>query len=820
MASREDAAGNQAEPFLSAARPVLRMAEALQTVRGRAVPDLIREAAAALDRFGVDLARAGGKPAAIPPARLALALLLDQGARANRTLDLAAWAAGALRHLFDGRDMTADQLADFARRARAAGPDFASAAAFLDHCGAELAGTRTRFDRSTGPNWTGMVAVLVLAFMAAVAGWAGYVEWRFHAQLRAVFAADALAEGLDRPGPFPDLAERLGRLAEARDRVAAQAGHAPIRLFAGVGGWDAARAADAAYRAAVNRHLPGALARAVDDAIATEGDPVTLYDTLRAWAILSGSADFAPDYLAGWLAARGEGEPLLAALAPHVQALTPPFAGLPQPDPELMDQARGFAAEADEPDRAFLELLRSAGAAGLSGWRLPDKIPGLADVLQRRSGRALTDPIPGLFTADGWTYARDVGAGVAVQTARAEAARLFPGAALASHNDTPDLIMARLQGETLDRWAAFIGDLRVRPFVDPEAAIMVSGRLSAADTPLATLFRDVWNEVGGNDRLRAHDLQISVATRFGPMIQYVEQGHMADISAIFAALNVALGTIDRDAETGLQRLMSVQDRAQSIAALRQAPTVVVQIVEDALAQTAEAHADMLTNPLTRAWQAEVLPLCKTGIEGRFPFDPAGQDADPATVAQLLAPGGALARFFHSRAEAYIDRSGPEWRWKPEARFSGLTPESAEFFRRADALAGGLFAPDGRLAADFTLTALAAKGEAFVAVGGAGGIVDTGTDSLSLSWPGTAPEAGVEVSFKTPEGEALLKEAGPWGLMRLLLPLRLRERDDGQRFLVDLKTGPARLFVELGFGSANNPLARRGLIRGFACPPVL
>ncbi|NJO32458.1 MAG: hypothetical protein HC869_04330 [Rhodospirillales bacterium] len=100
------------------------------------------------------------------------------------------------------------------------------------------------------------------------------------------------------------------------------------------------------------------------------------------------------------------------------------------------------------------------------------------------------------------------------------------------------------------------------------------------------------------------------------MIQYVEQGRMGDIASLFAALNVALGVMDRDEDTGLQRLMSVQDRANSIATLRQAPTVVVQIVEDVLAQTAEAHADMLTNPITRSWQAEVLPLCKAAVEGR------------------------------------------------------------------------------------------------------------------------------------------------------------------------------------------------------------
>lgn len=808
------------EPFGSAAIPVIAFAEAIAQGRRRPAAELIRETVALLDRFCAQVQRAGVPPASVLPARLALALIVDQRARAARWLDLAGWSAGVHRTLFDGRDMSAERLRDFGQRARAAGPDFAAAAVFLEGCQAHLQASRRHFDRSTGPNWTGMVTVLVVAFLLAVGAWASFVEWRFHAQLRRAFDAEALAIGLDRAGPFPDLAPRLDALARARDRVARQAVRAPIRLLAAVAGWDAPAHADAVYRQAVDRHVPGALALAVDDAIASDGDPVLLYDTLRAWSVLSGTDRFVPQYLAGWLADRGAEDPRLRSLAGHVRFLSAAPAGLPAPDAELLDQARAFAAEASEADRAFIELLRSPEAADLPGWSLPERVPGLVGVLQRRSGRDLSDPVPGLFTAAGWVYARDIGAGVAVRTARAEAQILFAGQTLPTRNESPDKVMERLQADTLDRWSDLVSDLRVIPFAEPDAAILVSGRLGATDTPLAALVREIWDQAGGNDRLRPHELQISIATRFGPMIQYVEQGRMSDISTIFATLNVALGTLDRDQETGLDRLMSVQDRAQSIAALRQAPALVVQIVEDALAQTAEAHADMLTNPLTRAWQAEVLPACQAAVAGRFPFDASGPDADLADVQRLLAPGGTLDRFYRQRVAPYIDTSGEAWRWKPEARFSGVAADSAEFFHRALALSSGLVRSDGRLGSEFSLTALAERGKAVMTIGGSGGAVDTATESLRLAWPGTDPAAGVDIGFETPDGQARILEPGPWGLMRLLLPLRLRERDGGQRFLVDLKKGPARLFVEIGFASPDNPLARRKLIDGFACPPVL
>lgn len=807
------------EPFRSAARPALDFAAALAADRGRDQDALLGRAVACLDRFSAELERAGLKGTMIAPTRLALALILDEAARANRGLDLPRWSAGALRQLFDGRQMDADRLADFIRRARQAGADFDGVRVFLEECEDRLQRDRQRFDRSAGSSWTGIVMVLMAAFTCLVAGWAGYVEWKFQTALTRVFDAEALAAGLDRDGTFPDLAERLARLATARDQVAAQAESAPIRLFARPLGFDAPTRADTVYRQAVQRHLPAALARAVDDAIATEGEPVALYDALRAWAILTGQADFAPAYLAGWIADRGQGDAVVSGLAPHVAALTPPFANLPLPDAELFDQARAFAAEAGEPERAFLELLRGEGAAGLDPWRAVTQVPGLSDVVERRSGRPMDAPIGGLFTAAGWDYARDFGAGIAVQTARAQAARLFD-ISPPSRNDTPDLVLATLQQTTLQVWRDYLGDLRVRPFADPDAAIFVSGRLSAADTPLEALLKEVWNETGGNDRLRPHALQLLIAAEFAPMIQFVEQGRMQDVSALFAALNAALGAMDRDEDAGLQRLMSVQDRATSIATLRRAPDVVVQIVEDVLAQTAQSHADMLTNPLTRSWQAEVLPACKAATEGRFPFGE-GQDADLAAVTRLLAPGGIMDRFFRANVAPYLDMGGPDWRWKPEARFSGLAPDSAAFFQAAQALTAGLFDGSGQLSADLSMAALAEKGKAVITLGGTGGAVDTAEASLALTWPGVRPDDGIEVSFDIGSASATrLTQPGPWGLLRLLSPLRLRERDEGRRFLVDLRADTARLFVEITFDSPNNPLARRGLLKGFACPPVL
>ena len=93
---------------------------------------------------------------------------------------------------------------------------------------------------------------------------------------------------------------------------------------------------------------------------------------------------------------------------------------------------------------------------------------------------------------------------------------------------------------------------------------------------------------------------------------------------------------------------------------------------------------------------------------------------------VLAPGGMLERFFRTRGAISILRTA--WRWKPEARFAGLSPESAYSFD-ARAVTAGLFGPMAARDRD-ALAALAERGKAFVSIGGQGGPVKAAADSLT------------------------------------------------------------------------------------------
>ena len=779
---------------------------------------LLGESAALLTRFENKMLEDGALTSTVPPARYALAVLIDDAARQVPGLEVGSWSAVSHRVLFDGRDMSWGTINGFAQTAREQGPEFLALAEFLESVVGRAQTGRRAGRQRTRSSWAKFAALSVLGFLIAIIGYAAVLEYRYQSRLFTAFQQEVASIQLDETTAGSALSEGLDQIHGAMDRALNAAAGAPLGRYVNLPVLGKEAHIRARYDNAVTELVPRAVATTLAEVLATEGDSLKLYDTLRTWAILEGQAEWSDVYIAGW-AREQPAELQIAALAPHIIGMQLDAASqIPMPDPEILDQARIFASEVDEPTRTWLELLRSEGANKLQGWVADEAVPRLSDVVLRRSGARLNTPVPGIFTSAGWNYAEKFGVGLAVQRSRDVAPVLF-GHPLDTQNEAPDLVMDRLQQETVAFWKNWLADLRVRPFEDAESSILISGRLALETSPLTELLQEVWAQSGGTDRTRRHENQLRVATAFGPTIQYVERGKMTDISALFAGLNVALGSMQADEERGVERLMTLRQRARSVSALQQAPDIVVQIVEDVLAQTAIAHSSMLTNPLTRRWQANVFPLCRGVVNGRYPFGE-GADANISEFTELLAPGGAIDVFLRSEAQRYLDVEASPWRWKPEARLTGLTPESAVFFQKTRAISDAYFDATQSLGKSMRLAALAERGQAFMTIGGKGAPVRASGAPETLEWPGPYPGEGIELSFKDNSADTRLKEVGPWGMFRLLDGMRLRTRNDGKRFLVDMRAPQGRLFVEMSFDQAANPVAGRNLLTDLTCPPTL
>ena len=467
---------------------------------------LAERAGMLLDAYEARLKGQGVPDPAITPARLALAVQIDQAVRSEKRVRISAWVAAAHTHLFGRRDITIDDLRRFQSTAAVQGAEYAPLAAFLTNSLERLEGRRRNRD-AVSKRPALYLFLGVLALLLALAGYALFLDYRYHADLMATYETEAAVLSAGDP------LVRLDRLADLSAQVGRAAALAPMAQIARVPQWDSARRTRAHYAGQVAEELPRLLRDALEEALATEGEDIAQYDSLRAWSVLSGASEWQPSFLTGWLAAR-EATLGTGGLARHAAALTEPSRDLAPPDAELLEQSRAFAAAAPEEARAYLELTRMEDLAALPPWT-PDAIPGLEEVVFRRSGRPLSEGVPAIHTAASWNYANERGVGLAVQKARSEALSLFlvqPPV----RNDAPDRLLGLLQDETLQGWKTWLKDLRVRPFDDQTSAIRISGALAQRNSPLEALIRAVWHEVGGLDRSRPHALQLKVATAFGP----------------------------------------------------------------------------------------------------------------------------------------------------------------------------------------------------------------------------------------------------------------------------------------------------------------
>lgn len=798
------------------ARPVLVVLEDFERQARGGAALVVDAAEAALNQFELDAARAGVPTNAIKPARYGLAMLFDTRARQISTLSLNAWSVLAQRQLFEGHTMPISRIQKFQATAARRGPEFADLDYFLGKVLARAQDSRHAHKPVADANWGLRIAAYFIVLALGLSGYAVWLEHRFHARLITAFDAEVLNIGLDRDHEGKALVQRLDDLHAAVVRVSSAAERAPLRKIVLLPFGDGEAYAQAVYRDTVARQMPRAIADGIEEVLAKEGRGLVLYDALRAWSVLTGEDTWTRAYLSGWLEDNGAAAGV-DGLDRHVSSMAGPAPDISPRDTLVMDQARSFAADVPEPDRAWLELLRAERMRTLPTWQPTNAVEGIETVLLRRSGRPISEGIPGLFTAAGWTEAHKFAVGGAVRRAR-ELAPKITGRALPTVNESPDLLMDRLHLETQAAWKAWLADLRVRPFAERETGIIVSGALAQPENPLTHLLRAVWVEVGGTDRTRSHTQQLTLAREFGAMVQYLEQGRMTEITMLFSQLNVALGAVDFDAQRGSQRLMSVQDRARSITALKNAPSIIVQITEDVLAQASLPGQGQPLNPLTRGWQQQVFPLCRNTLAG-YPFRE-GPDVHVADLDALLGPQGALTVFVRQSAAPFLETSESPWRWKPEARFAGVTPESAEFLQRAMQVSEGLFGPQGQLNFDLTLAALAERGRTIAAIGGVAQPVRATGAPANLSWPGPQPNMGIEVSFRESETAERILHSGTWGLLRLVDGLRVRQRDGGRRMLLDIRSASGRVFLEMEFQTALNPISVRTAMQELACPLAL
>ncbi len=227
-------------------------------------------------------------------------------------------------------------------------------------------------------------------------------------------------------------------------------------------------------------------------------DPDTLVDYLKAYLMLGEPRRLDKKHLQ-YLADREWKAPEAAAggrpsLATHVRSLLESADALrPIPlDQVLIAKARSAIGQASIPRILYGRLQRSYSAENDAGLRLDIKAVGIEQVLKRKSGRSLSEPIPSLYTQD--VFKEVTGLGMAPLVKQFAENSWVWGGTTASPAD-----WAKLTAQVTDlyetdynsTWDALLNDLEIVPLPSVQKYADALGILGGPTSPLTALLKIV-----------------------------------------------------------------------------------------------------------------------------------------------------------------------------------------------------------------------------------------------------------------------------------------------------------------------------------------
>lgn len=751
---------------------------------------------------------------------------------------------------------------------------------------AGLARLRGAARRSRAARAGGAVAAVAAAALLVTALWTVSFLRNRHEQDALASAARAAEESIRQRGidmvqvnandaGLEEVAAALDQLRQLpggyADRVA---GYPPLTMRFGLWQRGLSDQAVQAYEQALRRILlPRVMLRMEAVLAGVQGDPLAVYEPLKAYLMIGGQrpggidarplrAFVTADWERGALAGADRAE-LRRRLAAHLDALIAAgdvervWANRQVPlDAGIVTAARATVQSMPPADRAYAMLRYGTAATAGRDWQA-------ARVIASADAAAFADPaavgalsVPYFLTRDGYAKAYRSGLLTIAEQLRRDAWVLGSdgGAGLGELTALRPQIAQRYAADYAGAWDAVVAALKPGAlFADPAAL----GAFTRLPSPFAKLLREVraQTQLGNPDAadMVAGGLMVRATSKLGAAAPVAGAmltpagGNSADAGAMiathFAELNTYVGDgkqpspLDQfvDAvKTGGQAVLAARaggaaggpalqvalDQANATIALQaqQAPGALKSFAADLAQGGATAKSAVAQGNLQQAWAQTMLPSCRAATQDKYPFFAASTaDASVSETVQLFGPGG-LPGFVDANLKPVLDTSGPVWRWRSD------DPAAAAFDPgSADALAKTMQIRDLLIAGQPFKAQLATTGPGVDAVELSAGStyrLDAGTrDARQYQWSlqGGLPEAHVTL-FKGGQKVDEIATAGPWAIFRLFD--KARRRNDGQTaFLATFGSGDATATLRIILPDDRNPFGHGGLWT-FRCPSAL
>jgi type VI secretion system protein ImpL len=596
--------------------------------------------------------------------------------------------------------------------------------------------------------------------------------------------------------------------------------------------------------------------------------PEQAAESLKVYLALGGQGELPVPLVAGWFAddwrrAYPLDEQLRDGAAGHLDALLdrlPAAAARPAVDGELIRNALAAIDRMPLSKRAYLALVQKQGAEGDPIVPLQVAGPEATALFAAGPTSPLAEPIPALFTRQGFWVRFLPRVVPEIQAVVAEHDALRPGGPGLGEREQARLAREVLElyyADTIDRWQKVERALGFRLPASLADAGAVLRPLAVPPSPLARLLQTFVAETrltappdapadGGAAAQAMAEAQAAAGTvirqllaragepvaplgepveaRFRPLARAVagEGGAPARLDSALQAANElylalpAPGAPPTPSQSGQVRAQA--DRLAETAG--DLPPPVGDPLE-ALAGRIEGAAEgQVLDRINDEYRAKVLPFCRQALADRFPFAlGSGVDVSLPDLTRLFGAGGLFDQFAEQQLAPYVDMAQRPWRWLTPIGSSNGALAPFELARR---LRDGLFAGGAVPRAGFALKPLDLDpGAGRVALDLDGQVVSYAhgpVQPVHMDWPAPSGSRLVRLTFVPVDGgtPAVRSKEGPWGWFRLLQEARLAPQGRPDLYAVTFAAGAHAASFELQADSVDNPFDL-GLFQRFRCP---
>ncbi|KAA8998156.1 type VI secretion system membrane subunit TssM [Affinibrenneria salicis] len=545
------------------------------------------------------------------------------------------------------------------------------------------------------------------------------------------------------------------------------------------------------------------------------------------------------------------------------QIQTSPYAR----DDELIARQQALIGKASLPQRVYGrirrllsqdERLATVSVVSLAG-------PQTELAFSRKSGKPLTDGIPGLYTPDGYWQVFDKNIDGVASTLREEDRWVLNTPAAEQNAQEMDLAVRLLyMADYIRQWDGLLADIQLNNTSDLNQRISNVRLLSGSTSPMRLLIINVGKNVtltkeeekdGKEKAINAADLNSNTSrtlqTLFSnrqnaaqPTPQTPEQvvtDHFAPIIELAQpagenSKSIPFDEVLQQVDELYSYLTAVQGAANS-GMPAPAGNIIPRLQADA-GRLPMPFRDMLSTVavgassdtqrrdmenMRKRISVEVGSFCRQAIAGRYPLTPGARtEVTPDDLARMFAPGsGLMDSFFRENLSGKVDTTHASWRFTPGVDGKSLPGGEALLrpFQQAQSIRDAFFA-NGATTPSFRATLRPVSMDTDILnmtldVDGQLMRYSHGPQNTQVvSWPGSGGTNQVRLQLDLNNGtSSSLVTSGPWALNRFLDRARQSAGSGNMSRVATFSVDGHQVTLEFTPNSIRNPFR----LPGFSCP---